>query len=144
MSDHNEGFFSAKIMDTTKLTRVIWHFFLRSFFGHFLTSGGFIPANIMFRQIKIISKIFANEIWHFFLRSFFGHFLTSGRFIPANIMFWPVKIDLERDMISIEKISNFFLLHTCGTTYDQQSEIVDFLLNFDVPGNFCDVPDVCK
>ena len=84
------------------------------------------------------------KIWHFFLRSFFGHFLTSGGFIPANIMFRPVKIDLEKYMVSIEKISIFFLLHTCGTTYDQQSEIVDFLLNFDVSENFRYVPDVCE
>ena len=60
-------------------------------------------------------------------------------------MFRPVKIDLERDMVSIEKNLNFFLLlHTCGTTYDQQSEIVDFLLNFDVSENFRYVPDVCE
>jgi len=80
----------------------------------------------------------------FFLRSFFGHFLTSGGSILANIMFRSIKIDLERDMISIKKHLKFFLLHTCGSTYDLQSQIVDFLLNLDVPENFRYVPDVCK
>ena len=54
----------------------------------------------------------------FFLRSFFGHFLTSGGSIPANIMFRPVKIDLERDMISIEKnLKKFFVAHTVKTKF---------------------------
>ena len=50
----------------------------------------------------------------------------------------------ERYGINWKKSQFLFLLHTCGTTYDQQSEIVDFLLNFDVSENFRYVPDVCE
>ena len=64
-----------------------------------------------FRGQKLMNvNVLKVHIWHFFLRSFFGHFLTSGGFIPANIMFRPVKIDLERDMVSIEKNLNFFFV----------------------------------
>ena len=45
----------------------------------------------------------------FFFEVVFGHFLTSGGSIAAGNVFRPTKIDLERDMISIKKISqNFF------------------------------------
>jgi len=89
------------------------HFWIDRFFENSHQRALIILFVILKLQGSVIQNYdrpYTRLIWHFFLRSFFGHFLTSGGFIPANIMFRPVKIDLERDMVSIEKNLNFFFV----------------------------------
>ena len=102
------------------------------FFSFWLSLLFFWP----FERYFIFEIFFEVVFWAFFN---FRRVYTGQYYVPASQNWFG-----ERYGINWKKSQFFLLLHTCGTTYDQQSEIVDFLLNFDVSENFRYVPDVCK